>query len=120
MSDAAGGEDSATLGSVVTEAVAEERRLRQEQIQKRVIQLLNGKVEEAVLTTSETEVLTYFRLECHRSCKMFQVHCRIVGVCHWVIELHAAMWLLSFAAQAARRCSCVFSSFQVIARIILP
>ena len=73
-SNAGGCEDGASLGSIVTEAVAEERRVRQEEIQKGVIQLLNGKVEEAVLTTSETEVLTYFRLDCHRSWRMFQVH----------------------------------------------
>ena len=81
-SNAADGEDSGTLGSIVTEAVAEERRLRQEEIQKGVTQLLDGRVEEAVLTTSETEVLTYFRLDCHRSCRMFQVHSWSVSLSH--------------------------------------
>ena len=73
-SNAAGGEDNASLGSIVTEAVAEERRIRQGEIQKGVIQLLNGKVEEAVLLTSKTDVLTYFRLDCHRAWTRFQVH----------------------------------------------
>ena len=65
------GEGSASLGSIVTEAVAEERRVRQEEIQKGVVQLLNGKVAEAVLTTPETDVLTYFRPDCNSFWKRF-------------------------------------------------
>ena len=68
------GDSSASLGSIVTEAVAEERRVRQEEIQKGVVQLLNGKVAEAVLTTPETDVLTYFRPACNRAWRRFEVN----------------------------------------------
>ena len=68
------GDSSASLGSIVTEAVAEERRVRQEEIQKGVVQLLNGKVAEAVLTTPETDVLTYFRPVCNRAWRRFEVN----------------------------------------------
>lgn len=76
------GDSSASLGSIVTEAVAEERRVRQEEIQKGVVQLLNGKVAEAVLTTPETDVLTYFRPACNRAWRRFEVNsCSTVCCC---------------------------------------
>ena len=76
------GDSSASWGSIVTEAVAEEQRVRQEEIQKGVVQLLNGKVAEAVLTTPETDVLTYFRPVCNRAWRRFEVNsCSTVCCC---------------------------------------
>lgn len=49
-------------------------RVNQEEIQKGVVQLLNGKVAEAVLTTPETDVLTYFRPACNRAWRRFEVN----------------------------------------------